>query len=442
MEGAKRNEGNLQAQVLRRADRVLVGAAVGGNSLPLELAFAASRARGSRIWDVEGQEYIDFVSGSGSLILGHIHPAVIKAVMEQLELGTQYFLLHEPALKLAEEIVRAVPGAEKVRFAMSGSEATFYALRLARAYTGRDKILKFEGAYHGHQDYTMMSVTPTDPPDFPMAVPDTAGIPKSLVGEVLVAPFNDIETTTAIIKRHARDLAAVLVEPVQRCIRPVPGFLEALRTVTRELSIVLIYDEVVTGFRLAYGGAQEFYGVTADLVTFGKIIGGGFPLAAVVGKADIMDMCHYRRKGSPEYVYFSGTLNGNPVSTTAGLATLAELRKPGTYERLHEIGRRMREGLAAVVAERGIPAQSLGEGPVCHIEFTGQPIRNYRDVLTADRKLWKRIGEEMLRRGIYVKPGGEKLYLNLAHSNEDIDRYVALMGEILDDLKVGSAARR
>src|SRR5215468_8164421 len=264
--------------------RVLPGGVLGGYYAPQELAFIVREARGARLVDVSGREYVDYILGSGPLVLGHAHPAVVAAVEAQLRKGTTYFQLSEPTLALAEEICRAVPCAEQVRFCSTGSEATFFALRVARAYRGRDKILKFEGGFHGVHDYAMMSTEGQQPSELPRAVRGSAGIPQSLENEVLIAPFNDLDQTTAIIERYHQDLGAVIVEPFQRMLSPVPGFLQGLREVTAHYGIPLIFDEVVTSFRFAYGGAQEYYGVTPDLAAIGKIVGGGYPLAAVVGK--------------------------------------------------------------------------------------------------------------------------------------------------------------
>lgn len=423
----------LQAELLERSQRVFAGGSVSRFNLPPEVAFVVARGKGSHVWDMAGREYIDFLLGSGPMILGHAHPAVVEAVREQATRGSQFFSVTEPALKLAEEIARAVPCAEKLRFTCSGAEATFYSLRLARAFTGRDKILKFEGAYHGHHDYAMIGVTPSSPVEYPWAEPDTGGIPRSLLGEVLVAPFNDLETTVAIIEKHARELAAVIVEPLQRMIRPKPGFLQALRTVTRDLGILLVYDEVVTGFRLAYGGGQQHYGVVPDIAAFGKIIGGGYPVAVVAGRADVMALCEWKRQGLPDYVYFSGTLSGNAVAAAAGLATLTELRTPGTYESLWGAGQKLKMGLETVLRERGIPGQVLAEGPLFRILFTDRPIESYRDVMTADRKLAQTLSLELVRRGFYVN-GTTHQYISTAHSDEDLDRLIGATAEVLKEI--------
>src|SRR5262245_32097534 len=369
--------------LLATAQRVLPGGSNGNVTLPPEQAFVIAAGQGTRVYDVEGHCWIDYLLGSGPMILGHAHPEVVAAVQEQLTKGSTFFYLHEKAIQLAEAIVDAMPCAEQVRFTSSGTEATFFALRVARAFRGRDKILKFEGAFHGSHDYAMMSTEGQPPTEFPRAVRGSAGIPQSLENEVLIAPFNDLDRTTAIIAQHHDDLGAVIVEPFQRMLSPVPGFLQGLREVTARYGIPLIFDEVVTGFRFAYGGAQEYYGVTPDLATVGKIVGGGYPLAAVVGKTEVMSAFVQPNKAGVA-VGQVGTLNGNPIAATAGLATLKVLRQPGAYERLHQVGQRLRETLQATLREHNVAGQVLGEGPLFHVVFTSQPIRGYRDMLVGD----------------------------------------------------------
>lgn len=402
------------------ASRYFPGGVLGSFVLPDPDAVVV-RGKGSHVWDVEGREYIDYVLGSGPMLAGHAHPEVVDAVQQQVARGTSFYALNTAAILLAQTIVEAAPCAEKLKFSSSGAEATFYALRLARAYTGRSKILKFEGAYHGHHDYAMMSVTPGRLTDFPAPIPDSAGIPRALLREVLVAPYNDLARTAAIVDEHAGDLAAVLVEPQQRLIDPKPGFLEGLRDVTRRHNVVLIFDEVVTGFRVAWGGAQELYGVVPDLATYGKVIGGGYPVSAVAGRADIMDLANPRRAGAPDYVYFSGTLNGNAVGAVAGLATLRVLERPGTYERLREAGDYMRAQLRAITSRLGQPAQVVGAGPLFNVLFTDAPVVDYRTSLSADRALQRDLQQELLRRGVMVNLAA-KWYLSIAHSREDLDR--------------------
>jgi len=265
-----------EAALLDLAARRLPGGVLGNNRYPDELAFIVKSARGSKIVDCSGREYIDYLLGSGPMFLGHAHPAVVRAVHEQLESGSTYFLVNEPIVRLADEVCRAVPCAEQVRFTSTGGEATFFALRAARAFRQRDKIMKFEGGYHGSHDYGVMSSTPKSPKAFPAPSPDSAGIPHVLEGEVLVAPYNDLPTVEALLAVHADNLAAVIVEPLQRVIPPREGFLAGLRRLTQRYGIPLVFDEVVTGFRFAYGGAQEHYGVTPDLAAFGRSWGAAF----------------------------------------------------------------------------------------------------------------------------------------------------------------------
>lgn len=408
-------------EVLERAHRVLPGAALGLYYMPEGVDFVVDRAEGARAYDLEGREYLDYILASGPMILGHAHPRVRTAVTAQIAKGTSYYALNEPAVLLAEKLVQAIPCAEAVKFCGSGAEATFYALRLARAATGRDKILKFEGGYHGHHDYALMSTTPSRFVPFPTPVPDSAGIPRRVGDDVLIAPFNDLDQTVRIMEAHRDDLAAVILEPQCRLIDPKPGFLAGLREATHRVGALLVFDEIVTGFRIAWGGAQELYGVLPDLAAYGKIIGGGFPLAAVAGKQDLLELANPRKKGAPDFTFISGTLNGNPVSATAGLATLAELQAPGAYERLDALGQRMRQGLRELAARLGRPAQVLGVGPMANIYFTGSPMTDYRSAQTADTRITQQLTKELLRRGFLVNLG-TKLYMSLAHTDADIDR--------------------
>jgi glutamate-1-semialdehyde 2,1-aminomutase len=422
-------------EILERAARVLPGGVLGSHAQVPGLEFVVREGRGAYLWDTTGRRYLDYLLGSGPMLLGHAHPAVLEAVQRQLGRGTTYLLVNEPIIELAETLCRAVPCAEQVRFTSSGTEATFFALRVARAFTRRDKILKFEGGFHGTHDYSLMSVSPRSPKAFPAPMPDSAGIPRAIEGEVLIAPYNDLATAEALIETHRHELAAVIVEPYQRVIVPAPGFLQGLRAATRRAAVPLVFDEIVTGFRLAYGGAQEYYGVVPDLAAFGKVIAGGFPLAAVCGPAEIMKHFDPALDGRPEYVAQAGTLNGNPVAAVAGLATLAELRKPGTYEQLHRTGARLRGGLAASVRRHGLVAQVSGEAPVFDVIFTDRPVVDYRATLSADRGRIARFNADCLRRGI-VK-AVNKIYVSLAHTEQDVDETVAVFDEVLAGIARG-----
>ena len=412
-----------------RAARVLPGGVLGSHRHGAGLEFVVREGRGAYLWDTNGRKYLDHLLSSGPMVLGHAHPAVIDAVQSYLARGTAYMLLNEPIIELAEEVVRAVPCAEQVRFTASGTEATFFALRVARAYRGRDKVLKFEGGFHGTHDYALQSVSPRSPKAFPAAMSDSSGIPHAVGEEVLIAPFNDLATTEALITAHHNELAAVIMEPYQRVTVPAPGFLAGVRAVTKRYGVPLVFDEIVTGFRFAYGGAQEYYGVVPDLAALGKILAGGFPLAAVAGPKEIMRHFDPALEGTPEHVVQAGTLNGNPIAAVAGLATLKELRKPGTYERLFALGTRLRDGLAAAVKRRGLAAQVSGEPPVFDILFTDQPIVDYRSTLTADRDRIRRFNEECVRRGL-VK-AVNKIYVSLAHTDADVEQALAIFDEVL-----------
>jgi glutamate-1-semialdehyde 2,1-aminomutase len=417
------------SSIVQRAARVFPGGVLGSHRSGPGLEFVVREGRGAYLWDTSGRRYIDYLLGSGPMLLGHAHPAVVDAVRRQLERGSTYMLLNEPIIELAEEVRKAVRCCEQVRFTSSGSEATFFALRVARAHRQRDKILKFEGGWHGTHDYGAMSVGTRSPKAFPAPTFDSGGIPHALGDTVLVAPYNDLATAEAIIAAHHNDLGAVILEPYQRTIVPAPGFLAGVREVTRRYGVPLIFDEIVTGFRLAYGGAQEYYGVVPDLATFGKVMAGGFPLGAVAGPAEIMRHFDPALEGTPDYVWQAGTLNGNPIAATAGLATLNELRKPGTYQRLHQMGTRLRDGLAQAARRHGIKAQVSGEPPVFDILFTDREIVDYRATLTADRDRIRRFNEECLRRGV-VK-AVNKIYVSLALSEADIGATLAVFDEAL-----------
>ena len=403
------------------ANKYMPAGNLGNMSSKFEQGFIVSHGKGSKIYDLSGNEYIDYLIGSGPMILGHANQAVVEAVQTQMEKGSTFFLNNESIIELAEEVCSAVPCAEMIRFTTSGTDATFQCLRVARAYTGKDKILKFEGGYHGSHDYALMSQVPTLNKEFPQPQPDSAGIPKVIAETVLIAPYNDIETTESIIKKEKDNIAAVIVEPVQRIISPTEGFLKQLRELTLKYDIPLIFDEVVTGFRLSYGGAQEYFGVVPDLASFGKIVGGGFPLAAVAGKKEIME--HYdgalhQGNSIPQ----TGTLNGNPIAAVAGLATLKQLKDPAAYSKLHETGIKLKKALADSMQQYEIEAQITGDNTVFDIVFTNKEIKNYRDLATGNSALLSKFNNLMLNQGI-LKPGN-KLYMSLALTDEDIDRTI------------------
>jgi glutamate-1-semialdehyde 2,1-aminomutase len=418
--------------LLTAASTYLPGGSTWMWSLPDDVRFVVDRGEGSRVIDTAGKTYVDYVLGSGPLLLGHAHPALVRAVQEQVAKGSTYHWLSASTIRLAERIVRAVPCAEKVRFVSTGTEATMLAMRMARVHTHREKVVKFEGGWHGLHDYAMVGNWHTGAAPYPTPVPDIGGIPKGTLDSMLVAPFNDRAVIEEVCETHGSEIAAVIVEPLQRAIPPAPGFLALLRELTRRHGAVLIFDEVVTGFRLAYGGAQEYYGVTPDLATYGKALSCGHALGAIAGRADIMDTADPARKGSAEYACLSGTLSGNPIACAAGMAALDELARPGVYDRLHAIGRRLREEMTAVAARRGVPLQALGDGPIAQPVFVDprRPIRSERDLSGANARQAVRLGHELIRRGVFVIPGA-KMYLSLAHTDADLDLTVRAFSDAL-----------
>lgn len=406
----------LQDGLIDTARRVLPGGTFGNMAGDVVIR----EGRGGRVWDENGKEYVDFLLGSGPMLVGHAHPEVTAAAQARIAQGTTFFANNRWGIELAEAIVAASPCAEQVRFVSSGSEADLYAMRVARAFTRRDKVLKFEGGYHGMSDYSLMSLAPKRQANFPAAIPDSAGIPRSLRDEMLIAPFNNIDAVAGIVREHKDELAAVILEPFQRIIPPAPGFLAALRRLTAEHGILLIFDEVVTGFRLAYGGAQEYYEVVPDLCTLGKVIGGGFPLAAIAGRADIMAHFDRGKVGDDGFLMQIGTLSGNPVAAAAGLATLDILKRPGAYEKLFATGRELMQTLDRLLRQAGIPAQVIGEPPLFEVVFTSDtaPIRDYQGTARGDMDLARRFNALLRERGILK--GEQKYYVSLAHTEDDI----------------------
>ena len=417
-----------ERDLIERARRVLPGGSIGN----LYHDTVIVRGEAGRVWDVSGREYIDCLLGSGPMLVGHAHPQVVAAVQEQVERGTTFFANNEHAIELAEKVVEAVPCAQKVRFVSSGTEAIQYAIRTARAHRKRDYVMKLEGGFHGMSDHALMSVTPQDPPDYPKAVADSAGISRSIPERTLIAPFNDIERTTALIARHHDLLGCVVAEPFQRLIPPQPGFLESLREVTSRYQVPLIFDEVVTGFRFAYGGAQEYYGVVPDLCALGKVLAGGFPLAAIAGREDLMS--HFDPTGAREdFLPQIGTLSGNPVACAAGLATLEILREPGTYESLFASGKRIKDGLQQCLDEAGIAAHVIGEPLVFDVFFSASPPHDYRSSMANDTPMLRRFNQLLLEYG--VLKGDSKFYISTAHTEQDIECILQAFAKVIDRLK-------
>ena len=403
-------------------------------NLPPELGMVIAGGEGAEVWDTAGRRFIDFSMGWGSALVGHNRPEVTEAVIRQAGRGANFAYVNEPSLALAEEIQRLAPAAERVRFCASGTEATMYALRLARAHTGRPKLLKFEGAYHGGNEVGVTSLFPQQPRAFPWADPSSAGLEPGLERNLLVAPYNDLAATARIIGENAAALAGVIVEPLQRCTPPQPGFLAGLREAVSRAGALLVFDEVVTGFRLAYGGAQEYYGVVPDLVAYGKALGGGYPIGAIAGRAAIMDRFREDRLGQPGYVWMASTLGGNPVSTAAANAALGVYRQPGSYVHLHAIGRYLRDGLARVLASRQVVGQVIGDGPLAQVVFSPEPVTDYRSTRRGDAAKGRALMLQLFRRGVFLNPMGTKLYLSLAHDRLRCDQLLDRCDDALAEI--------
>ncbi|WP_334110636.1 glutamate-1-semialdehyde 2,1-aminomutase [Thermodesulfitimonas autotrophica] len=384
-----------------------------------------ARGSGARIFDVDGNSFIDYVCSWGPLILGHAHPAVVEAVKTTAERGTSYGAPTELEVELGKRIVDALPAVEMVRLVNSGTEATMSAVRLARAYTRRSKIVKFEGCYHGHADAFLIKAGSGA---LTLGVPTSPGVPETVAGDTLIAPYNDLAAVEEIFRREGEQVAAVILEPVagnMGVVPPEPGFLEGLRRLCTAYGALLIFDEVITGFRVGYGGAQERYGVLPDLTCLGKIIGGGLPVGAYGGKRAIMELV---APAGP--VYQAGTLSGNPLAVAAGIVTLDLLREPGTYERLEAMGARLAAGLEAAAQEAGIPVTVNRVGSLLTVFFTPGPVKDYVSATTADTARFAAFFREMLAGGVYLPPSQfEALFVSLAHSAADIEETVAVAAQ-------------
>jgi glutamate-1-semialdehyde 2,1-aminomutase len=415
-------------ELFARAQKVLVGGvnspvrafrAVGGTPLLID------RALGSRLWDADGREFIDYVCSWGALILGHAHPDVVAAVADQATRGTSFGMTSPLEIELGEKISSAVPSVEMIRFVSSGTEATMSAARLARAFTGRDLLVKFEGCYHGHSD-SFLSEAGSGLAT--LGIPASPGVPDAFAQLTLNAPYNDFAAVKKLFAAHRGKIAAVIVEPVAAnmgVVAPAAGFLESLRGITRAEGALLVFDEVITGFRLTYGGAQQIYEIVPDLTTMGKIIGGGLPVAAYGGKREIME-----RVAPLGHVYQAGTLSGNPLAMRAGLAVLPHLESAGFYEELNRKAKLLAGGLRQGLKEAGIEGTVNEAGSLLTLFFGPKEIRNYSDAKESRKELFPIFFNEMLDRGIFLPPAQfEALFVSAAHTNDDIHRTIAAARE-------------
>ncbi|NJL37821.1 MAG: glutamate-1-semialdehyde 2,1-aminomutase [Leptolyngbyaceae cyanobacterium SM1_4_3] len=388
------------------------------------------RVKGSYAWDVDGNQYIDYIGTWGPAICGHAHPEVLQALHEVLEKGTSFGAPCCLENVLAEMVIDAVPSIEMVRFVNSGTEACMAVLRLMRAYTGRDKVIKFEGCYHGHAD---MFLVKAGSGVATLGLPDSPGVPKSTTANTLTAPFNDLEAVKTLFTENPGEISGVILEPVvgnAGFIPPDAGFLEGLRELTQENGALLVFDEVMTGFRIAYGGAQQRFGVTPDLTTLGKIIGGGLPVGAYGGKREIMSMV---APAGP--MYQAGTLSGNPLAMTAGIKTLQLLQQPGSYEQLDQITKRLTNGMLRVAQETGHVACGGQISGMFGFFFAEGPVHNYEDAKKSDLNKFARFHRGMLENGVYLAPSQfEAGFMSLAHTEADIDRTLDTARKVLSNL--------
>src|SRR5580704_3744948 len=420
-------------EIFERGEKILVGGvnspvrafrSVGGEPLIIE------RGSGQHLYDADGNELLDFVCSWGAMILGHANPAISEAIGDQARRGTSFGVTTELELELATLITRAIPFIEKIRFVSSGTEATMSAVRLARGVTKRDFILKFEGCYHGHAD-SFLSQAGSGLATLEIA--ECPGVPQALAELTLNVPYNDLAAVERLFSEHKDKIAAVIIEPIAAnmgVVEPAPGFLTGLREITKRNGALLIVDEVITGFRMHFGAAQQLAGVLADLTTLGKIIGGGLPVAAYGGSAEIMN--HVAPVGP---VYQAGTLAGNPLAMSAGIATLQQLTRPGLYEGIHELANKWVAGLKKALSSLGLTAQVNATASLATLFFTAQPVRNYSDAKRSDTKRYARFFREMLDRGVFLAPSQfEAAFVSAAHTAEDVTRTIAAARDSLKAL--------
>jgi glutamate-1-semialdehyde 2,1-aminomutase len=425
-----KQERRRSREIFERAEKVLVGGvnspvrafrSVGGEPLIIE------RGSGPYLYDADGNELLDYVCSWGAMILGHANPGISAAIADQARRGTSFGVTTELELELATRIAKAIPFIEKIRFVSSGTEATMSAVRLARGITKRDLIVKFEGCYHGHADCFLSQAGSGLAT---LGIAECPGVPQALAELTLNVPYNDLSAVEQVFSQHAGKIAAIIVEPIAAnmgVVLPETDFLKGLREITRRSEALLIVDEVITGFRLRNGSVQELLGVEADLTTLGKIIGGGVPVAAYGGRADLMD--HVAPLGP---VYQAGTLAGNPLAMSAGIAALKQLERPGIYEEIDQNARRLVLGLRAELEDAGIPAQINAIGSLSTIFFTDGPVRSYADAKRSDTKAYARFFREMLERGIFLAPSQfEAAFVSASHTSRDIDRTLAAACEAL-----------
>lgn len=420
-----------QKAKVRKAYDLIPGASTNSLLQPDGIEFLIERGEGAHVYDTDGRRYLDFMLGAGPLVLGHSHPRIVETIKRQAERGTQFFGLADRAVDLAERLVQHIPSAEMVRFASSGSEATFHALRLARATTGRQKFIKFDGSWHGHHDLAVwsMEMSPTQVPE-PYAV--SAGIQAGVKDSLMVLPFNDAAYFKKIMAEHPGEFAAVICEPMQRTLKPLPGFLETLREECDRWGTVLIFDEIVSGFRLSAGGAQAKYGVTPDLTTLGKALGGGLPLSAIVGRRAFMEHLD-PRSDSHNYSFHCGTFNGHPIGIECAHTTIDILVDEKGLDYISELGEYGRQAFAKLFRDLGAKVQITGDGPIFHFYFSEEPIHDHAAVRRSNVPLSDAMHREIYARGIYKN--FSKAYVSTAHTKDHIDELCEALGHAYRTVK-------
>jgi glutamate-1-semialdehyde 2,1-aminomutase len=431
MKTARIKQGPLSCA--ERAHQLFPAGSNGEYDLPADLVRVFKKARGCRIWDEDDREYVDFTMGWGSALVGHAHPKVVEAASLQAREGVNFAALSVPLVKLAERLTEINPALEKIRFVATGTEATMTCIRIARGATGRSKVLKFEGAFHGSHVEGVANFFWSRAGGLP-AAEDTGTGGASAVDDLLVCPYNNLDRARELIAEHAADLAAVIIDPVQRSILAQPEFLRGLRQATTEHGVILVFDEVVSGFRIAYGGASEYYGVTPDLLAYGKALGGGYPIAALGGRAEIMDEVREDRHATPRYVWAASTTGGSPVTAAAALAVLDVLAEQGAYPHMQAMGDRLRDGIGEIFQSSGIRAQTYGVGPLAQFCLSDEPVVDMASEARGDASIRRAIDLELIPRGIFLNPMLTKIYVSLAHDQAAVDTYLEALAEVVAEL--------
>jgi glutamate-1-semialdehyde 2,1-aminomutase len=425
------------AELFEESRKVLPGGVRNSINVHFPYPISLARGSGSQVWDVDGNQYTDYWMGHGSLALGHAHPDIVNAVRTQAGLGLMLDQ-HESELRLAQKLTECIPSAELVRFTVSGTEASLHTMRLAKAFTGKPKLIKFEGSYHGAHDSLLYSLSPklaaAGKRESPNTVPESLGLPQKGEDNVIILPYNDPEPVEAVLEKSSDQIAAIVVEPVQRSYAPKADFLQKLRTLTKKYGVLLIFDEVITGFRFALGGAQEYYGVTPDLSYFAKGMGGGVPIGAFVGKREIMELTSPDNRKSGVFSFHAGTFGGNPVSMAAGLAALAVFEKPGYYQNLKSLTELLAKGLRDAVEDSGIKANVFALMGMWYLYFTEGEVYDYRSAATHNSELFKEFYFRMLLSGINCN-FPVRSFVTSAHSKEDIENTRVAVEQVLKRMR-------